>query len=93
VTSLASHSGNELLEASPRHSAFDPAEYEILLSRLSEQDGGGFFARIPALSGCVGDGETELEAIEDVRKAAVEWMATAVAFNEPIPSPRKASDS
>lgn len=70
---------------------FDPAAYEIVLCPLSDEDGGGFFARIPALNGCVGDGETEQEAIDDVRKAALEWMATASAFGDPIPSPSASS--
>lgn len=91
MTSIDLRSGNKLMSIIPGPSAFDAAAYEILLTPLSEQDGGGFFARIPALSGCVGDGDTELEAINDVRNAAFEWMATAVAFNQPIPAPREVS--
>ncbi len=66
---------------------FDPVDYAVLVEPLTQDDGGGFFARIPALPGCVGDGETEQEAIDDVRKAALEWAATAVAHGDPLPAP------
>jgi predicted RNase H-like HicB family nuclease len=66
---------------------FDPADYAVLVEPLAQEDGGGFFARIPALNGCVGDGETEQEAIEDVRAAALEWAAAAISHGDPLPAP------
>lgn len=66
---------------------FDPAAYEIVLSPLSDDDGGGFFARIPALPGCMGDGETEVDAIADVRAAALEWALACAEYGDPIPAP------
>jgi antitoxin HicB len=67
--------------------AFDPADYAVLVEHLSPEDGGGFFARIPALNGCVGDGETEQEAIDDVRAAALEWAATAITHEDRLHPP------
>jgi antitoxin HicB len=71
--------------------AFDPARYEVSLRPLSEAEGGGWLATIPALPGCTGDGATEMEAIDDVRFAALEWADAATADGDPIPAPPRAS--
>ena len=68
-------------------SLFDPAAYEVILRPLDGAEGGGWLAVIPALPGCTGDGETEMEAIEDVRLAALEWADAAVTDGDPIPVP------
>lgn len=68
-------------------SLFDPAAYEVTLRPLDAAEGGGWLATVPALPGCTGDGETEMEAIEDVRLAALEWADAAVTNGEPIPAP------
>ncbi|MBO0905323.1 type II toxin-antitoxin system HicB family antitoxin [Jiella sonneratiae] len=66
---------------------FDPSAYEVHLRPLTEDEGGGWFATIPDLPGCMGDGESEAEAIMDVRSAACEWADAAVADGEQIPAP------
>jgi antitoxin HicB len=68
-------------------SAFDPAAYEVVLRPLDSAEGGGWLATIPALPGCTGDGETELDAIRDVRAAAMEWAEAAAVDGDPIPAP------
>lgn len=68
---------------------FDPAAYEVNLRPLSEAEGGGWLATIPALPGCTGDGETEMAAIEDARSAALEWAQAAMADGEPVPAPSR----
>ena len=70
---------------------FEPADYALLVEPLSADDGGGWFARIPALPGCVGDGETEQEAINDVRLAALEWADSMVENGHPLPPPAASS--
>lgn len=67
---------------------FDPARYEVTLRPLSEEEGGGWLATIPALPGCTGDGETEMGAIEDVRLAALEWAHAAMVDGDQVPAPR-----
>ncbi len=52
-------------------------EYAIVIEPLSEQDGGGWLATIPALPGCIGDGETQAEAVADVLMAMVECKHAA----------------
>ena len=66
---------------------FDPVRYEVNLRPLAADEGGGWLAVIPALPGCTGDGETEMQAIEDVRLAALEWADSAMTGGEPIPAP------
>ena len=66
---------------------FEPSDYAVLVEPLSEDDGGGWFARIPALPGCVGDGETEQQAIDDARLAALEWADAMVEGGHPLPPP------
>ena len=70
---------------------FDPARYEVNLRPLSDAEGGGWLAIIPALPGCSGDGETEMEAIEDVRLAALEWAHAAMVDGDPLPAPPRSS--
>ena len=44
-------------------------DYEIRISALSGEDGGGFVAVVPELPGCMSDGETRQEALANVRDA------------------------
>ena len=43
--------------------------YPVIVSPLSEADGGGFAATVPDLPGCMSDGETPEEAIANVLDA------------------------
>lgn len=61
-------------------------EYAIVVQPLTEEDGGGYVARIPDLAGCMGDGETPEAAISDVQNAAKEWLATAKNRGMEIPT-------
>ncbi|HLA41871.1 MAG TPA: type II toxin-antitoxin system HicB family antitoxin [Aggregatilineales bacterium] len=61
--------------------------YSILLTPISEEDGGGWLAEIPQLPGCMSDGETQQEAlnmIEDARRLCLE---SSLAHGDPIPEP------
>lgn len=66
---------------------FDPTAYEVTVRPLQAAEGGGWLATIPALPGCTGDGATEMEAIDDVRLAALEWAEAAVKDGDAIPAP------
>jgi antitoxin HicB len=61
------------------------SEYAIVLEPLNEQDGGGWLATVPALPGCVSDGEDGMEALKSVLNAIEEWKDTAKAAGRPIP--------
>lgn len=62
-------------------------DYSIKLSRLSEEDGGGWLAEVPELEGCKTDGETPEEALINIQDAIEDWLEVAKENNKPIPSP------
>lgn len=62
-------------------------DYPIQIERLSDEDGGGFAAYAIDLPGCMSDGETQEEAIENVRDAIAEWIEEAIAIGRKIPEP------
>ena len=61
--------------------------YTIKVSPLSEEDGGGFLATVPALPGCMSDGDTPMEAVINVQDAITCWMEAAKELGRPIPQP------
>ena len=44
-------------------------EYEIIVRKLSEEDGGGFFTYYKDFKGVMGDGKSIEEAMTDVKSA------------------------
>ena len=63
-------------------------DYAIQVERLSEADGGGFAAYAIDLPGCMSDGATQEEAIENVRDAIAAWIEQAQAMGRHVPLPR-----
>lgn len=53
------------------------SDYAIMVEPLSEADGGGWLASVPALPGCMGDGATPEEALADAEAAIKEWQDAA----------------
>ena len=62
-------------------------DYAIVVEPLSAEDGGGWLASVPALPGCMGDGETPEAAIQDARDAFEAWVEARLALGLPIPKP------
>ncbi|MCD2177480.1 type II toxin-antitoxin system HicB family antitoxin [Rhizobium sp. C1] len=62
-------------------------EYAVLLSPLSEDEGGGFVATVPDLPGCMSDGETPEEALANVQDAIDCWIEAAIDHGRAVPSP------
>ena len=60
--------------------------YEIILY-WSTQDN-AFIAEVPELPGCMADGRTYREALDNVEVIINEWLATARELGRPIPEPR-----
>ncbi|MFI5200998.1 MAG: type II toxin-antitoxin system HicB family antitoxin [Candidatus Kapaibacterium sp.] len=53
-----------------------------------EQDEDGMFtASVPSLPGCISEGATRMEAIENVKDAAQGYIESLRKHNEPIPPP------
>jgi antitoxin HicB len=61
-------------------------EYAIMVEPLGAADGGGWLATVPALPGCMGDGETREEALLDVQNAIAEWQDAARQLGRDVPS-------
>lgn len=63
--------------------------YSVLIEPLTEADGGGYLATVPELPGCMSDGETPMEALENVADAIFCWMEAARQLGRTVPSPRR----
>jgi len=50
-----------------------------------EPDEGGFFVYVPALPGCLSEGATREEALQNIREAASLYIESLIAHGEPIP--------
>ena len=61
--------------------------YPVTFERISEEDGGGFFASIPLLPGCMSDGETLEEAYGNIEDAKKEWLRSMLERGMNIPEP------
>ncbi len=57
----------------------------IIKVRINEAEEGGFWAEVPALPGCVSQGETLDETIANVREAIAGWLDAEV----PAPDPAR----
>ncbi|MCO5297003.1 MAG: type II toxin-antitoxin system HicB family antitoxin [Fimbriimonadaceae bacterium] len=57
-------------------------KYTVIL--LQEPDG-GFVARVPALPGCVSQGDTRDEALLNIREAAEAYVEDCLAAGETVP--------
>lgn len=61
--------------------------YEIKIRKLSDDEGGGWFAEIPLLPGCMSDGETSQEVIANVNDAKKDWIEASLELGRSIPEP------
>jgi antitoxin HicB len=64
-------------------------QYTIVIDPLPAEDGGGFLATVPDLPGCMSDGATEFEAIQNVQDAIQCWLEAAEENRTPIPLPTR----
>lgn len=61
-------------------------KYEVIIYWSYEDK--AFIAEIPELPGCMADGMTHAEALENVEKIAEEWIETAQELGRLIPEPK-----
>lgn len=62
--------------------------YSVNLIRLSEEDGGGWLADVPELKGCLADGNTPQEALDNLKEVIETWLEVAIEEGKKIPDPR-----
>ena len=53
---------------------------------LEQEPDGGYVATIPALPGCVSEGETREAALANIREAAELYVEDCQASGDPVPS-------
>jgi antitoxin HicB len=64
-------------------------DYAIIVEPLPQEDGGGFIATVPDLPGCISDGETPQEALQNVQDAIRVWVEAAKDMGHAVPKPTK----
>jgi antitoxin HicB len=67
-------------------------DYPFTVRPLSEDDGGGYLVEFPDLPGCMSDGETIEEAIENAADAMKCWIAAMREAGREIPLPTLAKE-
>lgn len=65
------------------------ADYSIIIEPLPDHEGGGYVATVPDLPGCMSDGSTDVEALENVHDAIDAWIEQARRLGRPIPDPTR----
>ena len=61
--------------------------YKILIEPIEAADGGGYYASVPKLPGCMTDAETVEEAIEKIQDSIDLWVAINSEMGKSIPEP------
>lgn len=61
-------------------------KYEVILYWSSEDE--SYIAEAPELAGCMADGETMPEALENINTVIGEWIETAKMLGRDIPEPK-----
>ena len=61
-------------------------KYEIILYWSDEDN--AYIAEVPELAGCMADGETRQDALQNAERVIAEWIETAQELGRDIPTPR-----
>lgn len=61
-------------------------QYEVILYWSNEDN--RYIAEVPELAGCMADGETMAEALENIHTVMEEWIETAQIMGKDIPEPK-----
>lgn len=62
-------------------------DYPVMIRPLTADEGGDYLAEVPDLPGCMADGETEIEALQNVESAIGEWIDEAQRLGRKLPEP------
>jgi antitoxin HicB len=71
-------------EASTYTAAMASREYEVV---LTPEEDGRYSVTVPALPGCVSQGETREEALAMIREAIELYLESLEAHGDPVPGP------
>lgn len=59
-------------------------KYRVL---IEQDEDGVYVAEVPSLPGCISQGQTREEAVENVREAIAAYLESLEAHGDPIPPP------
>lgn len=59
-------------------------KYRVL---IEQDEDGVFVAEVPSLPGCISQGETRTQAIENIKEAIALYLESLLAHEEPVPPP------
>jgi predicted RNase H-like HicB family nuclease len=59
-------------------------KYRVL---IEQDEDGVYVAEVPSLPGCISQGQTRSEALENIKEAIAGYLESLEANNEPIPPP------
>jgi predicted RNase H-like HicB family nuclease len=59
-------------------------KYRVL---IEQDEDGVYVAEVPALPGCISQGQTREEAVENIREAIAAYLESLEAHGDPIPPP------
>ncbi len=62
------------------------SKYEIIIYWSKEDN--CFLAEVPELAGCLADGQSYVEALENVQLVITEWIETAQQLGRLVPEPK-----
>jgi antitoxin HicB len=65
----------------------DTLGYHIVLQPLGAKHGGGYLATVPDLPGCMSDGHTAEEALENIGEVIAVWRHCAAQAGRGLPQP------
>ena len=60
-------------------------KYKIIVHWIADDD--AYIAEVPELAGCMADGATAVQAVENVNVVIKEWLETAAELGRDIPKP------
>ncbi len=67
--------------------------YRFSVRPLAPEDGGGYLIEYPDLPGCLSDGDTPEEAIQNGRDAVLAYLRSCAQHSDPVPRPNPPSPS
>lgn len=62
------------------------SKYEIII--YWSEDDNAYIAEVPELAGCMADGKSYTEALQNAEIIIDEWLETAKSLNREIPKPK-----
>ena len=59
-------------------------KYRVL---IEQDEDGVYVAEVPSLPGCISQGQTREQALENIKEAIAAYLESLEAHNEPVPPP------